>query len=156
MGLSDIRKSCHLSQRELAMMSGVNYRSLQDYEQGHKKLSSASGDVLLRLSTVLGCTVEELITCDYPDGAPVLPQNQLTLQQIQSESFYCAAYKTAGRWICCRNTISILFYYRGEQITIPFHAIFTEKMLPWLKEAAVLKMEIKLDELTWLEGVDAI
>ena len=61
MGLRELRKNRNLTQRELAQMSGVNFRSLQDYEQGHKKLSSASGDILLRLSTVLGCSMEELI-----------------------------------------------------------------------------------------------
>ena len=42
----------------------VNSRSLQDYEQGHKKLTSADGDVLLRLSTVLGCSITELLISD--------------------------------------------------------------------------------------------
>ena len=53
-------------------MSGVNFRSLQDYEQGHKKLTSASGDVLLRLSTVLGCSMEDLLLDDFfPNTAPL-------------------------------------------------------------------------------------
>lgn len=156
MGLSEIRKKRNLSQRELATKSGVNYRSLQDYEQGHKKLSSASGDVLLRLATVLGCTTEELITCDYPVGAPVFLQNQLSIQRIQNEEFYCAPFHTAGRWICSQNTISVLFYHKGQPITIPFRAIFTESNLPWLKEAAALQIESKLDELMWAEGVEVV
>ena len=53
MGLREIRKERNLTQKELAQRSGVNFRSLQDYEQGHKKLTSANGDILLRLSTVL-------------------------------------------------------------------------------------------------------
>lgn len=156
MGLAEIRKSCHMSQRELAAASGVNFRSLQDYEQGHKNLASAGADVLLRLSTVLGCTIEELITGDFPPGAPLLPQNRISLERIRSERFYCAAYKTAGRWIVQGDTISILFYFRGEPITIPFRAILNESNLMWMKEAAILMMESKLEELTWLEGVNAL
>ena len=61
MGLREIRKERNLTQKELAQRSGVNFRSLQDYEQGHKKLTSANGDILRRLSTVLGCTTEDLL-----------------------------------------------------------------------------------------------
>ena len=75
MGLSEIRKNRKLTQKELAQRSGVNFRSLQDYEQGHKKLTSASGDILLRLSTVLGCTVEDLLMDDFA-GASLLPSNR--------------------------------------------------------------------------------
>ena len=42
MGLREIRKQRNMTQKELAQISGVNFRSLQDYEQGHKRLSSAS------------------------------------------------------------------------------------------------------------------
>ena len=76
MGLSEIRKSRKLTQKELAQRSGVNFRSLQDYEQGHKKLTSASGDILLRLSTVLGCTAEDLLMDDLT-GASLLPSAHL-------------------------------------------------------------------------------
>ncbi len=44
----------------LAKQAGINCRSLQDYEQWHKKLSSANRDTLSCLSTVLGCSIEEL------------------------------------------------------------------------------------------------
>lgn len=152
MGLREIRKNRRLSQRELADMSGVNFRSLQDYEQGHKKLSSASGDVLLRLTTVLGCSAEELIAGDSFAGAAVCPQNSLSPLRIQEERFYCAPYRTAGRWICANETVCILLYYHGKPVTIPFSAIFTDESLPWLREAAAMQMEAKLDELSWMEG----
>ena len=72
MKLKELRKKRNLTQKELASMSGVNFRSLQDYEQGHKKLTSASGDVLLRLSTVLGCSMEDLLLDDFfPNTAPL-------------------------------------------------------------------------------------
>lgn len=146
MGLREIRKSRRLTQRELAQRSGVNFRSLQDYEQGHKKLMSASGDILLRLSTVLGCTTEELLLGDV-GGALLLPSNQLDVSTIQGQRFYCEKYQTAGRWVCSNNSVSTLFYYNGEQYTVPFKAVFTPVMLPCLIEAALLQMEAKIEEI---------
>lgn len=145
MGLSEIRKSRKLTQRELAQRSGVNFRSLQDYEQGHKKLTCASGDILLRLSTVLGCTTEELLIDDYT-GAFLLPSNRLDINTIQGQRFYCEKYQTAGRWICSNNRVSTLFYYNGVRYMIPFHAVFTPEMLLCLREAAVLQMEAKIED----------
>ena len=151
MGLREIRKSRNLTQKELALKSGVNFRSLQDYEQGHKKLTSASGDILLRLSTVLGCTTEELMIDDI-GGAWLLSGNQLNSSVIQSQRFYCEKYQTAGRWICSNNRISTLFFYNGEQYTLPFKAVFTPTMLPCLMEAAVLQMEAKIETIIYEAG----
>ena len=96
-------------------MSGVNFRSLQDYEQGHKKLASANGDILLRLSTVLGCSVEELLISDMFHGAPLLPGNTIDVHTIQSQRFYCEKYQTAGRWGCSGGKVATMFYYNGKQ-----------------------------------------
>lgn len=148
MGLSEIRKSRKLTQKELAQRSGVNFRSLQDYEQGHKKITSASGDILLRLSTVLGCTTEDLLMDDLT-GASVLPSNRLDISIIQGQRFYCEKYQTAGRWICSNNRISTLFYYNGVQYMVPFKAVFTPAMLPCLMEAAVLQMEAKIEDVAF-------
>ncbi len=148
MGLREIRKKKNLTQKELAQKSGVNFRSLQDYEQGHKKLASASGDILLRLSTVLGCTAEELILDDF-EGGSLLASDQLDTGTIQGQRFYCEKYQTAGRWICGDNRVAILFYYNGEQYVLPFKAVFTPVMLPCLMEAAALQMEAKMDDLVF-------
>lgn len=145
MGLREIRKSRKLTQKELSQRSGVNFRSLQDYEQGHKKLTSASGDILLRLSTVLGCTTEDLLLDDIA-GATLLSSNQLDVGTIQGQRFYCEKYQTAGRWICSNDRVATLFYYNGEQYTIPFQAVFTPAMLPCLLEAAVLQIEATIEE----------
>lgn len=61
MKLQMMREKAGLKQSELAMLSGVNLRSLQDYEQGHKPIQSAKGETLLRLSSVLGYSVEDII-----------------------------------------------------------------------------------------------
>ena len=151
MGLCEIRQSRNLTQKELAQRSGVNFRSLQDYEQGHKKPTSASGDSLLRLSTVLGCTVEDLLFEDMV-GAPLLSANQLDASVIHGQRFYCEKYQTAGRWVCSNNRVSTLFYYNGEKYAIPFKAVFTPAMLPCLMEAAVLQMEAKIESILFQEN----
>lgn len=59
--LKDMRESKGLSRKEVSERSGINFRSLQDYEQGHKSIASAKGETLYRLSLTLGCTMEELV-----------------------------------------------------------------------------------------------
>ena len=145
MGLREIRKQRNLTQKELAQRCGVNFRSLQDYEQGHKKLASANGDILLRLSTVLGCTTEDLLLEDM-NGASLSQANCLDVGVIQAQRFYSEKQHTAGRWVCSNNRIATLFYYNGEQYVMPFKAVFTPTMLPCLIEAAVLQMEAKIEE----------
>lgn len=146
MGLREIRKKRNLTQRELAQRSGVNFRSLQDYEQGHKRLTSANGDILLRLSTVLGCSTEDLLFDDM-SGALLSKANRLDIGVIQGQRFYSEKYQTAVRWVCSNNSVATLFYYNGEQYMMPFKAVFTPTMLPCLIEAAILQIEAKIEEL---------
>ena len=147
MGLKDIRKLRHMTQKDLACQSGVNFRSLQDYEQGRKPLTSANGDVLLRLSTVLGCSAEDLLAPENMQGAKLHKHNQLTPAVIQSQSLYCEKYRTAGRWICAGGELCTFFYYEGIPYYLPFRALFSEKFLPCLIEAAVMQIETKIDDL---------
>lgn len=146
MGLRELRKRNHLTQKELAQKSGVNFRSLQDYEQGHKKLTGASGDILLRLTTVLGCTLEDLLI-DDTEGAALLPSNRVDVSTIQSQRFVCEKYQTAGRWVCSNGKVATMFYYDGKQYVLPFEAVFTPVMLPCLMQAATLQMEAKIEEI---------
>lgn len=60
--LKSIRESRGLSRKEVSERSGINFRSLQDYEQGHKNIASAKGETLYRLSLTLGCSMEELMS----------------------------------------------------------------------------------------------
>jgi DNA-binding XRE family transcriptional regulator len=55
------RKKCGYSQRQLAERSGVNLRTLQQYELGTKDLGKASIRSVLALADVLGCSVEDLL-----------------------------------------------------------------------------------------------
>ena len=59
--LKRIRTAYGCTQAELAKRSGVSLRSIQMYEQRNKDINKASAETLLRLSKVLGCTMEDLI-----------------------------------------------------------------------------------------------
>lgn len=55
------RKQCGYSQRELSGRSGVNLRSLQQYELGAKSINKASVQTVAALANVLGCRIEDLL-----------------------------------------------------------------------------------------------
>lgn len=55
------RKKCGYSQRELSEKSGVNIRTLQQYELGTKNINKASAQSIVSLANVLGCKVEDLL-----------------------------------------------------------------------------------------------
>lgn len=59
--LKRIRNLYGCSQAELARQSGISLRSIQMYEQRRKDINKASAETLLRISKVLGCTMEDLI-----------------------------------------------------------------------------------------------
>jgi len=62
--LQQLRISNHMSQSELSKLSGVNYRTLQDFDQGRKSLANAKGEMLYRLSYALNCSIDDLLS-DY-------------------------------------------------------------------------------------------
>ena len=55
------RKKRKLTQSELSKLSNVPLRTIQQYEQGNKKLDKANVSYLINLSKVLYCNIEELI-----------------------------------------------------------------------------------------------
>lgn len=59
--LQQQRKRCGYSQKELAKKSGVNLRTLQQYELKSKDISKASVQTVLALANALGCQVEDLM-----------------------------------------------------------------------------------------------
>lgn len=59
--LKRIRTAYGCTQAELAKRSGVALRSVQMYEQRNKDINKANADTVYRLSTVLGCTMEDLL-----------------------------------------------------------------------------------------------
>ena len=59
--LKRIRTTYGCTQAELAKRSQVSLRSIQMYEQRNKDINKASAETVLRLSRVLGCTMEDLL-----------------------------------------------------------------------------------------------
>lgn len=59
--LKEIREKRNLSQSELAELSKINLRTLQDYEQGHKDINNAKAITLFKLSKALGCNMESIL-----------------------------------------------------------------------------------------------
>ena len=62
MNLKTLRELKGISRKELADQTGLSYRSIQDYEQGHKDLGAAKARTVLRMAQVLDCSVEDLIS----------------------------------------------------------------------------------------------
>ena len=64
MGLKELRTKRNLSQNELGKISGVSWRTIQNYEQGIKDINKAKGETLYKLSKALKCKVEDLLVKD--------------------------------------------------------------------------------------------
>lgn len=63
--LKTLRLKAGFSQRELAEISNVPLRTIQQYEQRQKSINKASAEYLVMLSKALFCSVEDLIEKDY-------------------------------------------------------------------------------------------
>ena len=59
--LQTIRKTCGITQNELAQQSGVSLRSIQMYEQRNKDINKAQVETVNNLARVLGCKIEDLM-----------------------------------------------------------------------------------------------
>ena len=53
--------------KELAEKSGVNLRTLQEYDNRAMGINRAIGGTLIALSKVLGCQMEDLLEYDYAE-----------------------------------------------------------------------------------------
>ena len=59
--LKETRERAGLTQKELSERSGVNLRTVQNYEQGYKDINKAQGLSLYKLAKALDVTMEDLI-----------------------------------------------------------------------------------------------
>lgn len=66
--LQQIRRVRGYSQSDLARASGVNLRTLQQYESGAKNINRAAASTLRDLANTLGCEAEDLLEIT-PDNA---------------------------------------------------------------------------------------
>ena len=63
--LAELRKRRGITQKELAEKSGVNLRTLQEYDNRAMDINRATGGTLTALSRALGCQMEDLLEYDY-------------------------------------------------------------------------------------------
>lgn len=56
-----LRMQAGLSQSQLATLSEVPVRTIQQYEQRQKRCNAASAETLLRIARVLSCSIEDLM-----------------------------------------------------------------------------------------------
>ena len=61
MKLKEIRESKGITQKTLAEMSGVNPRTVQNFEQGKSDINKAAVIKVYALAKALDCTIEDLI-----------------------------------------------------------------------------------------------
>ena len=59
--LQDRRKSFGASQAELADLSGVSKRMIQDYEHEDRDINGAKFLTLLKLCNTMGCRLEDIL-----------------------------------------------------------------------------------------------
>lgn len=59
--LARYRKNADMSQIQLSKYSQVSLRSIQLYEQRQLNINAAPANKLLKLSRVLGCSIEDLL-----------------------------------------------------------------------------------------------
>ncbi|MBR6503070.1 MAG: helix-turn-helix transcriptional regulator [Clostridia bacterium] len=64
--LKNARIRAGLSQSALAQQSGVNFRMLQNYEQGVKNIDGAKIETLAALARALDCGISEIL--ENPDA----------------------------------------------------------------------------------------
>ncbi len=65
--LHRLRKAAGLTQKELAELSGVNLRTLQQYEIGLKDINHASGTAINALALALRCNFYDVMELDLSD-----------------------------------------------------------------------------------------
>ena len=94
MKLKELREKKGYTRRELSNKTGINLRSLQDYEQGHKSVTSMKSDTLFRLSLVLDCSMEDILISYYDDiDITVGSQERLLDEQMIRLLTYYKSFK---------------------------------------------------------------
>lgn len=61
MKLQEVRKSKGLTQKELAALSSVNIRTIQQYENGARNIEGATLETLCNISLALGVKVYDIL-----------------------------------------------------------------------------------------------
>ncbi len=80
---------------------------------------------------------EKVHTCQPSyDQAP-----ELTKERLENQKIFSQKYQVYGKWKFMQSHCFLQFTFEEEQVQLPFDVTFSEKTLPWLAEAAVMKIE---------------
>lgn len=127
--LKKIREQKKLSQKDLAILSGVNLRMIQNYEQGVKDLEKANVTTIYKLTKALDCSIYTLL------GWKELEE------QIKEEgfeeyvSYMSNAEPTAEHVHKCKYMLGDYLYYKyGDYDTIFDFEEMIEKIIKEYKE----------------------
>ena len=126
--LQKLRLANNLSQSQLAKLSGVNFRTLQDFEQGRKPLKNAKGEMLYRLSTALNCSINELI------------EDSLEIEIIQNNSGNTSHLKTYYNYLTSQ---SLYAKYYSFPVVVPESKINMKRIYP-TKQSLIYKLSQSL------------
>ena len=137
MSLKQIREYRKMDRRMLESQTSIKFRSIQDYEQGHKKLDHASYDTLHKLSLALACPENLLVGDLFTEDL---------MKPIDALSCYSEEYNTWGSIRFYGSLCSVEYIYDGKEFSESFKAKLDEKMLPFQRIAAKMIMEDGLEE----------
>lgn len=59
--LKQIREAAGMTQAELAKLTGISVRVIQNYEQGTRPLNGARAITVYQIAKALNCTIEDLL-----------------------------------------------------------------------------------------------
>lgn len=118
--LKMLREKKGLSRKEVSEQSGVNFRSLQDYEQGHKNIASAKGETLYKLSLILGCTMEEIL--NGVNNEIVLECEQWNMSDKNGDQRYYLMH--------CNDVVTTLVFDLTSGNIIRIEGVVNKELLP--------------------------
>lgn len=125
--LQKLRISKKLSQSQLAIKSGVNLRTLQDFEQNRKPLKNAKGEMLYKLSIALDCSINDLISDSMLDLDIAHNHNTDHLEQYYNRI----------------NSIALYGKYYTFPVVVPDSKINMQRVYP-LKQALIYDLHNQL------------
>ncbi len=84
-------------------------------------------------------------------------EHDFAKETLENQKIFSQKYQVYGKWKFMQSHCFLQFTFEDEQVRLPFDVTFSEKTLPWLVEAAVMKIEsyienILFDRQAWWEG----
>lgn len=102
--MKELRKRAGLTRAQLAEETGINFRTLEAYEQGRKDINGAKLKTLLKLCQALDCELEELITDSETKELLKFRDERENYKKRKMYSYYAILSKEAEE-----SEISVLF-----------------------------------------------